>query len=823
MQFFQLTPRRRPATLLIPSCLWVCCALLLTGAHAQDVQLSTLKPRAGESVTITGDALNPGGQVTAQLTAPGGRVSRESAQVGEKGRFSLDITVPTGGRYQLVVRGQGVEKTWQLTVPKPSASAEPPSAQTPPPAQNAQSLTPEPDPFEAAALQVTRTENGIKAAQNGTPLWELTFPKGSGSTTQPLFQRKTGADAQLYLGHGNSVLKLEPQTGDVSERFIVSGPVARLETVDDETVGITVRHSDTLLERFTLQGGELQEPVRFGTDPRTFSYLRAEANVPNPTVSKLTARLRRDPTNPWLYLKMGLSRRNSEAARVEFTEAVRTAATFYDLAGLATVLEQRGERALAERAFDRAMRDFAARDYDPRLLTDGELEAAYNFPLGPLQAALERNDDLSAGRWAERLWLAAPRVPGAAAAFTGYAALLRRVGTPDEAALWEGRAAQQTAAGENGLERLGLTLARAGWSFVPALLVAFFVLHLTLLAKYARPRRSDYSSGLIGGRLPWLFALRYDTLSEKLVLLALLALTLVSAALGSWAARGEPPAQVVGSGTLGNRVAQAYLNETAQNADFSGPRAAFVRGTAQQVLGDTPSGNTQSGNAQAESLLREAGNYAPALNNLGVLTGDEAFYTQALGLEPNLPAARYNTGDRALLPFQAKYAPDQPALALPTPNDFQVASGSWQGALGGVFTHPQRALSTPPYGFSLVLWRILQVLFLLIALVHVAFLFVPRPRSAHGAPRGWVYQLCALLFPGTGLADEMWGIFLLVPWAVLGAAALELFGLSAPAPLTLSLVLAGIYALNTVAVIIEGVAYRTARRGLELRYSVRKA
>ena len=263
--------------------------------------------------------------------------------------------------------------------------------------------------------------------------------------------------------------------------------------------------------------------------------------------------------------------------------------------------------------------------------------------------------------------------------------------------------------------------------------------------------------------------------------------------------------EIIGSGTLANRAAQAYLSD----ADLSGPRAAFIRGTAAQI-----------GGAQAAPLLRRAGNYAPALNNLGVLTGDRALYEQALGLEPTLPAARYNTGDRALLPFQARYNSARPALALPTPADFSAASGSWQDALRGAFTDPQRVFSTPPYGFSLWLWHVLELLFLLVGLVHVVFLLVPRPRSAHGAPRGWAYTLSALLFPGTGLADELWGIFLLVAWAVLGASALPfgLVPLGLP-PVTLYLILAAIYLLNAVAVIVEGWSYRLEQRTLELRRS----
>ena len=803
-----LTPRRR-LWLTLAACIF--CSQLV---FAQRLQLSTETPKAGESVQVAGLELTPGAQVTARLTAPGGRVSRESVQVDDEGRFRLELTLPTGGRYQLTVRGPGAERTWQLTVPKPQPKP-PTTLPKQPEGQNTgqntgqnigqntgQSLTPQ--ARTAATLEVTRSENGVSAARGSEPLWTLTFPAGSGPTTQPLVLTADSV-RQLYLGHGNSVLRLEPQTGNVLARWTVSGPVARL-AVDNETVRITVRHAPGLLEPFTLKNNVLQ-PVRFGTNPAVFGYLRAEANLPGTKASSfvpsLTARLRRDPTNPWLYLRLGLGQRSPNAARKSFRQALAKATTFYDLAGIATVLERRGEQKLAAAAFDKAMKDFAARGYDPRLLTDRALGAAYNFPLGPLQRAVNAGDDLSAGFWAERMWLAAPNLPGAAEAFARYAALLRQVGTPEQAAGWAARAGLETNPTVGTLERLGLTLARDGWQLVPALLAAFFALHLTLLAKYARARRSDRS----GGRAPWLFALRYDTLVEKLVLLTLLALTLVCAALGSWAARGEPPARIVGSGTLANRAAQAYLGE----ADLSGPRAAFVRGTAAQMSGQLQ---------EARALLRSAGNYAPTLNNLGVLTGDKALYERALRLEPTLPAARYNTGDRALLPFQARYNSARPALALPTPADFSAASGSWQDALKGAFTDPQRVFSTPPYGFSLWLWHVLELLFSLVGLVHVVFLLVPRPRSAHGAPRGWAYTLLALLFPGTGLADELWGIFLLVAWAVLGASALPFgfvpLGLS---PVTLYLILAAIYLLNTVAVIVEGWSYRLEQRTLELRRS----
>lgn len=773
---------------------------------------------------LQGGGLPAGGQVTAQLTAPGGGVTRQSVRVGENGRFRLELSLAAAGSYQLVVRGQGFEETRTLEVQAPAspdapASRQPPQEATPPSPPENEAIPNEPVPDETtrntpaaaptsqdAVLRVVRIANGLEARRAGEQLWKLTFPEGSGTTTEPLLTQD-----QLYVGHGSSVLRLEPETGRVRERFILSGPVERIEREDERTVAVTVRHGEDLLERFTLRDDQLQEPVRFGLEPRTFGLLRAEAQVPDPA-----ARLARDPTNPWLYLALGLRQNDPETARATFAEAVEAATTFYDLAGLATVLEENGERALAADAFDAAMRDFAARNYDPRLLRSARLEAAYNFPLTPLKAALERGDDLSAGFWAERLYLAAPNVPGAGDALRAYAALLRVVAPPNAAAHWERRAEESTSAGPNALDRMVTALARNGWALALALVGTFLALHLTLFVKYARARRSDRGRG---GRAPWLFAVRYTTLSEKFVLLLLLAAALACAALASWYGGSRTPPEVVKSGTLANRAAQVYLAQFQGGA--SGPSTALIRAYAAQVTG---------GEAEAQTLLESAGNYPPALNNLGVLSGNTELVARALALQPGLAAARYNTATgnserTAALPFQARYLPGRPALATPAARDFQAAtSGSWQTALARAFTSPQLSFqSAPPFSLNPWLWRAAQLLFLLIVLIHVVFLFVPRPRSAADAPRPWFYELLALLVPGSGLADEAWGIFLLVPWAVFGLGTLAHpfswpvdLGLS---PIGLYLGLGGLYLLNTVAVIVEFLSHRSRRRALELHRS----
>ena len=792
------SPIRRPRPGLRLLWCFVTCFFVTGWSAAQQLSVGPAELTAGESVSLTGSGLPPGSQVTAQLTTPGGEVSLEGVRVGEGGRFRLETPLPVVGSYQLVVRGQGLDETRILEVR--AGGIEPLANQPAPP----------PDPTnveatEAALPEVSRIEGGLQATQGGALRWRLTFPAGSGATTEPLV-----ASGRLYVGHGNSVLRLEPRTGNVLERAIVSGPVERLEA-SEGAVAVTVRHGDRLSERFTVRDGRVQEPVRFGAAPATFSFLQAEANVRDPA-----ARLKRDPTNPWLHLALGLGENNSEAARVHFAEAVETATTFYDHAGLATVLEGRGARALAADAFDAAMQDFAARGYDPRLLTNAGLGAAYHFPLTSLRTALERNDDRSASFWAERLMLAAPRVPGVNDALDDYAALLR-AGGASEAEVWERRADPNTLISPGLPERVAVVLGRSGWGFALALLGAFAALQLTLFAKYTLARRSDRGEG---GRAPWLFAVRYTTLSEKLVSLLLLAAVVACSALAGWQDAHEPPPSALASGTLLSRPAQAFL----EDAGLSGPAGAFVQSYSAQAVGDK---------AAAQTLLTRAGNYAPALNNLGALTGDAELYRRALSLLPTLTAARYNTAAAAernvLLPFAARYQPG-PALAVPTTQVVQDATtGSWQNALSHAFTTPQ-LLNAPPgvtTALTLALWRTAQLLFFLVALVVLVFLFIPRPRSVHGAPRPWLYELLALLVPGSGSADEGWGIFLLVPWAVLGAAALSpRFGWGLElglTPLTLLLVLGGIYLLNAVAVAVEWQAHRSRQRTLERRTRPRRA
>ena len=146
---------------------------------------------------------------------------------------------------------------------------------------------------------------------------------------------------------------------------------------------------------------------------------------------------------------------------------------------------------------------------------------------------------------------------------------------------------------------------------------------------------------------------------------------------------------------------------------------------------------------------------------------------------------------------------------------------TWQDAVASTFRNPWVGLiADKPDGFSEILWIGLIILFLAWLVFTVFWLFIPRPRLSKNAPRSALYNVFSVLVPGSGLADEMWGLLLIVPWAIVTLDTLSnLFnwGIGIPAlRLGSDYILLGlIYLINTVAVVVEFSSYR--RRMEKLR------
>jgi hypothetical protein len=257
---------------------------------------------------------------------------------------------------------------------------------------------------------------------------------------------------------------------------------------------------------------------------------------------------------------------------------------------------------------------------------------------------------------------------------------------------------------------------------------------------------------------PWIRSIRYTGFTEKLVALALLAAVVAVVALAGWIQRTDPAMGLVRAGHLDAPALVALLADPASDPASTAWVAAYRADRADDV-------------AAARQALEDAG--------------------------------------AAAEPARAALGRGEP---VPTPSPAVLRAsigGGWTGAIADVFTDPRRLLDDAArlHGVPRWLWPALVVLFAIVALVHVLALFVPRPRLARHAPRPFGYHVLALLLPGSGQADELYGALLLIPWAVFGLDVLmqlfgggTLLGVSFRAGLV---VLGVLYAVNVIAWAVE--------------------
>lgn len=831
---------------------WLLSALaLLAFAAAQpapSIALSSYLHTVGETLELSAGNLEPGASYQLVLTPPEQAGEERAAititrQADGQGNVTFASTLQYPGAYRVQVMGPRLDASLNVQV----RAAESPPADTPatsdpgtespatdtpttdtpttlpPTAQDAGPGTQpgaQPDtrpdtqlgtqpgavrgsPLPAGATVRIDGDAVVAETAAGTPLWRLDFPQGSGQTAG-----LARAGDRLAVGHGNHLLELSGATGEVVARHRLPAQVVET-SLSANAAAVTVRYQDGSTRRVLLSGEGPSELLPFDPAPELYGWLRQEANV-----ADAAARLRTDPTNPWLYMAQLQTSSTLGAAEADALAraALANAHTFYERAQLADALLAlpAPRRDLAEAAMDAAMQDFVARGYRVELLTDEALQDAYGFPQGRLLNALGRGNLERAGFWADWLYRSStPAMPAAQEALREYSLALQDAGRRDEASLWRQRANELRGGFQVGptIERAAAVVGRTGWYGVAALVVSIIALHITLLAKYWRPqsltlRRAREQGRTVAALPARLTFMRYATPLEKLVVVLLFAAALALAALQGWATQQAHLPRDWGSGTLASPAAlNAVESLTTDRAD-----ALFVRGYAAQTVG-----NRQA----AEDAYRQLGDHPAALNNLAILTDDPSALDRALALAPSDPTLLYNLGSGPNpAPLMAEYAAGEPLLVAPGANQLATAAaGTYLDAWRAAFTNPWAAL-TGMSGVALPawLWTVIVVLFLAWAAVSILFLVVPRPRLARNAPRTLLYHLLALLLPGTGLADEFWGVFLMVPWAIFGVDFILHYVPGGPDPTmawsTDAIALVVIYVLNLVAFVVEFGSYR---------------
>ncbi|WP_237724745.1 hypothetical protein [Deinococcus alpinitundrae] len=662
----------------------------------------------------------------------------------------------------------------------------------------------------------------LSFAQNGATQATLNFPETLGDLSGPVSQGDT-----TWLGVGPALYGYGPQ-GDVLTRLDFSDMISGLDA-SGGVLRVTAGPSGAQ-DTYTVTDNQIQERVVFVPDPAVTGWLRRAAQqVPEAQVKAAAAQ---DPTNPFVALRVAALARQRGDRFMALSQIQRAASlplAFPASLQLAAQMETLNSPSAANLLLSRAARDYAARGYDPALPISRAALSAYGDPLGELEQLLAQNKLERADVWIRYLRQTSPRFEGGPAVYARYAALLDAQGRSGEAEEW--RAFAQTLT-QGTVYNLGadalLTLRDAARLSAAVLLLSVLAAYLTLAARAWRVQ--GQTTALLGGRWgSWvrhpLSRLRrsvvaYAGLGEKLVLLSLLSGLLVSLSAWTWAARTETRLQVpaLNIGTYGG----AWFYGGLDRLELTPSReTALLRGLAAQQGGDDPA---------ARSTYESAAAPLPcAQNNLGVLAQDRGDTAQArelwrvsLSAAPDLLAPAYNLGLEPAAPeaaFQREYRsearlcyPDQRALV-------RALGGSLAGQLRALIINPWSALMATPTRLSTPLQAVWVSLLLLGYALGVVWLLTPAPSGEPRPGRPALFRLLALLLPGSALLDGAWGVVLLLGWAaalsswLAGRGWLEVPYLPGPvSPSLLLIILAVVYALNTVGLSLQEIGVLRTRR-----------
>ena len=402
--------------------------------------------------------------------------------------------------------------------------------------------------------------------------------------------------------------------------------------------------------------------------------------------------------------------------------------------------------------------------------------AAWGDPLGVARRLLAAQNPVRAGVWLEYLRTTTPRFGGYGAVYAEYASFLQGQNQSGAASDWRTLSAELDAEtifslGDQGLTRLSVLAAGA----VLLLLASFLALQFVLLLKYYPQQTRDLQPH--GGRFAAtsrapLLRLRYSlsayqTFTEKLLCVLLLGLAVL--AMGVWQYAGNASrflaTPALNQGTVGGVDYYQALR------DLPAQSSAYLTGLGAQLDGDA---------GRALESYRAAPLNAGAINNAAAILkargdgpGAEGEWSRAANLDPAGVAAKVNlaqsvTNYRAA--FHDAYRRGTPMLELPGPAQLiELKFGGLEQEFLRMIASPWAYLIALPLGLPEWLMTVIATMTLLLLAVTLLWLVIPRLRSAATAPRSLLYHLGALLIPGSGLADEVWGIVLLLPTALIAA------------------------------------------------------
>jgi hypothetical protein len=578
-----------------------------------------------------------------------------------------------------------------------------------------------------------------------------------------------------FVVDGSTIVARQAGTGKIGQRFYLSGQVKTLEPTSTGYRAV-VQVAPGVEEVFTLENGRILERVSFPPG----NALLETINKPlrQQPVGDVAAfwreRASLDPTNPLLLVRLGMALQGNQpqAAKLEFAKSLEVTAPFYVHLRLAQELEKAAQPDLADQALQKARNSYAASGYDPGFAVSKAALAAWGDPLEIAKGLFAQNNPKRFEAWFAYVRDTSPRFAGAGTAYGEYAAWLETQNRLGEARQIREFAADLDAGsvfrfGEAGATRLS-AFALAG---AIVALVSYLLLQFVLMLKYWIQQTKDLAphGGRFGAlsRAP-LLRLRhslpgYQTFTEKLVSLVLLVSSLVGLCIWQYSKNADALLRqpFLNLGTAGGAAYYQALNT------LPTPMADYLRGLGLQMDGDLD---------KASEAYRTA-NLAGAFNNLGAIQavrGDNAGAQDSFQKAASLGSsvANQNLGSSIVgfrAAFHAAHRKGTSMLEVPSPKDLvEMRFGSLEQEFRRLVQDPWAYWNAISFGLPVWAHQGLGALALVLLVFSVLWLLVPRVGSAKNAPRSVLYHLGAIALPGTGLADEVWGILLLPPAVALG-------------------------------------------------------
>ncbi len=644
-------------------------------------------------------------------------------------------------------------------------------------------------------------------------LWQTTFPslKEQGKLYGPTEE----INGKLYFGYLSFVMELDKQRMQFTNRYQMLGEITGLKVENGKIIintfnGIRGKVWDKE-SVITVTPEQLVNVANFGTvTNRDYSILYAKrkdaeqissvienVNIKDLLANKYTKeqleQIREeyidatdiDTTNPWYYINLGLISKYLDKkvySEIYFKKALKTnGMVFYDLFQLSTFYEYIEKRDLADKAFDRGMKDFLGRGYIPEQLTSLESLLNYTTWLVPVIEKQKNKDVDRTVELMDKYYKLSPSKEGNYNISDSVAKFLLNIGKLPEARDWQIRA--DNSKGYFFTGDYSVIVADVSLNIFVACMIAFLVFALIHLIADLSEFVEDEKHNRVSFKE--FFKRRYVSKKSifSLVFLYLLSLGALGICVNSISVISrmvkEPP--TINSGTWGNYATVKYFSKDLAKAKG----AKFLLAIANHQLKDYDRAihlyknyDTAESHNNIATIYMKQGKKDLALEQL----------KRAITLSPYSIEARYNLSllegkqlkfKNDKIDFMQKYSPNMPILAMP---DEKIYREAFYNKLSVQDFNPLKIFALNSFlkdsNHTFVEWYKFVVpvfiTFTILIILIISSIFIPQTKVT-SLNNSYLRRILGMFIPGLAHNWKLLGPIIFALWAGFGITTLFYF------------------------------------------------